>query len=81
MPTIAEEAWETSSGVWCHWPGTTAGGGVGANGEGEGEGRLEITVILQTTGLASTEHPAVSSYSPILGLEWSSELNMTQLEN
>ena len=53
-----------------------------ANGEGEGEGRLEITVILQTTGLASTEqHPAVGSYSPILGLEWSSELNMTQLEN
>ena len=62
-------------------PGTTAGEMV-ANGEGEGEGRLEITVILQTTGLASTEqHPPVGSYSPILGLEWSSELNMTQLEN
>ena len=61
-------------------PGTTAAEMV-ANGEGEGEGRLEITVILQTTGLASTEHPAVGSYSPILGLEWSSELNMTQLEN
>ena len=30
-----------------------------ANGEGEGEGRLEITVILQTTGLASTEHPGI----------------------
>ena len=57
------------------------GGEMVANGEGEGEGRLEITVILQTTGLASTEHPPVGSYSPILGLEWSSELNMTQLEN
>ena len=73
MPTIAEEAWETSSGVWCHWAGTTAGGGVVANGEGEGEGRLEITVILQTTGLASTEHPAPT----VRYWNWSGALSST----
>ena len=81
MPTIAEEAGETSSGVWCHWGQVPLVGRWWLMGRGRGEGRLEITVILQTTGLASTEHPAVGSYSPILGLEWSSELNMTQLEN
>ena len=74
MPTIAEEAWETSSGVWCHWAGTTAGmvGGV-ANGEGEGEGRLEITVILQTTGPASTEQSAPT----VRYLDWSGVLSST----